>query len=298
MNQFQNPNFEDQNNPQVPSGEPMTPGVQQPTSMEEGNAEVLRVWDIQNQQATEGSVGSEGEETTPQPQVPPISQQPQTPETREAEDPIEYVRNNTPGNPETATPSKPSISQEPEGEFAQGGPPQPPVANSEEVTSQPPVTNPKVEEEKDPEDLKQEINSIKQELDSLREKLHSFETLLPDLLVGRKIKDYTDYPDQEPKILSGSGREMILPLGIVTVKFGKREFKKALEDAIPVDEDTYILRYMSERQREDGSQAEPRLLKFTKEQIDKCYSKIQQNEQQTQVSGQQYRQPPTAPEQF
>jgi hypothetical protein len=272
MNQFQDPSFEGKNNSQVPSEGPMTPQVQQPTSTEEG--------------------------TSPQPQVPPTSQQPQTPEIPETDNPFDFVRRNTPGNPDNTTPSKPAISQEPEGEVAQEIAPQAPVVNSQEVEPQQTVPNFEVEDEKAPEDLKQEIDSIKQELDSLKEKLDSLETLLPDLLDGRKIKDYTDYPsDLEPKILSGSGREMILPFGIVTVKFGKMEFKKALENAMPVDENTYILRYMSERKREDGSQAEPRLLKFTKEQIDKCYSKIQQEEQQTQITGQQYQQPPVA-EQF
>jgi hypothetical protein len=271
MNQFQNPKFESQNNPQVPPGEPMTPGVQQPTSMEEGNAEVLRVWDIQNQQATNESTTPERKETAPQsqaqPQVPPISEQPATSET---DDPLEYIRGNTPRNPDTFTPSSPEIS------------PDPAKSAEKEVTPQPPVTTSETEKEDSQEDLKKEIASVKE--------------LLSALLEERKVKDFTVYPREllNPEITSYSGREMIKPFGIQTVRFGYEEFKNALDNAMVLDENTYILKYLSERPREDGSQPEPRLLKCTKEQVDTWKTEIERKEQQTQIAGQQYQQPPTA----
>lgn len=282
MNQYQNPVFGGNNPSPDSSVEPITPQNQEPVFPQEGTSEVLRVWDAHNQQSNDGGVMSEREEATPQDQVPSLSEQPQTPEMPETDNPQKFIQDNTPGNPDLSTPPSPTISPDPERNIEQ-----------QEVSPQQSVTNPKVEEEETSEDLRQELNSVKQELDSVKQSFDSLKTLLSDSLAGRKIKDFTDYPSQEPKILTSSpGREMILPLGTITVKFGNMEFKKALENAISLDEKTYILRYMSERPREDESQPEPRLLKFTKEQIDKCNSKIQQEDQQTQIAGQQ--QPPPA----
>jgi hypothetical protein len=238
MDQFQNPSLESQD----PSGVPSTgPEVAQ----KEGNEEFLRVLDAQTKQPIE----EQGQEPkpTPQPevtqhQVPPVSEGAQAREVEETDDPMEYIRRNTPGN----------------------------------------LGTPQVEKEGPQENLKEELNSVKE--------------LLSAFLGGKKIKDLTEYPEEllNPEVFtSSSGREMFKPFGIQTIRFGYEEFKKSLESAMSLDEETYILRYMSERPREDGSRPEPRLLKCTKEQVDKWKSVIQQREQQTQVSGQPYQQPPT-----
>lgn len=257
MNQFQNPSFEGQNNSQA----------QQPTTPQEGNAEVLRVWDAQNQQATTEGITPKRDEATPQPQVPPVSEDFSAPE---ADDPLEYVRNNTPGNRGTSSPVSPEISTNPA------------MRSEEELT--PPITNPETEKEDPQEDLKAELASVKE--------------LLSALLEERKVKDLTVYPREllNPEVITtSSGREMIKPFGIQTVRFGYEEFKKALDTAMALDESTYILKYISERQREDGSQPEPRLLKCSKEQVDRWKAEIERKEQggqQTRMSGQPYQQPP------
>jgi hypothetical protein len=272
MDQFQNPSLESQSPSEVPSTGPEV--AQQPVSQQEGNEEFLRVLDAQTQQQP---TQEQGQEPTPQPevtqpQVPPVSEVPQTPEveeTEETDDPMEYIRRNTPGNPDNSTPQvNPEVPQEPR------------VVTPEETPQ--PVNNPQIEEEGPQENLKEELNSVKE--------------LLSAFLEGKKIKDLTEYPEEllNPEVFtSSSGREMFKPFGIQTIRFGYEEFKKSLESAMSLDEETYILRYMSERPREDGSRPEPRLLKCTKEQVDKWKSVIQQREQQTQVSGQPYQQPPT-----
>lgn len=165
------------------------------------------------------------------------------------ENPIEFIRENTPSNEPVNT--EPSIL-EPKG------------ANEEAILDS--------KEEAEPTD---DIVTMKE--------------LLVALLDNQKIRDFSDFPPEmtNPQFYTAesSGREMIQPFGIDKIRFGLDEFSKALKTSIPLDENTYLLKYISGRTTNDGKSIKPRFLKCTKDQVEKWDKVIQEKNQtsQTQV---------------
>jgi hypothetical protein len=108
----------------------------------------------------------------------------------------------------------------------------------------------------------------------LREQLAFVKDLLGVLIASKKIRNYSDYPDEitQPTFhtSTASGREMILPFGKFTntVRFGLAEFKKALDNALKLNEESIILTYQSERVGSTGQKPQPRYLKFSEKQVE------------------------------
>jgi hypothetical protein len=244
---------------QNPGAIPSTPDIQEvnhPVTPKEGGDEILRVWDIQSEQSEQNPDPTHPETTyadpgspraeadIPQPGVIPNTQE--TPKTEEkAYDPISFIRGETPHN------------SEPEEKVLPTNPPEfKPV---------------------------QQESTVNPEMESLEKQLVSVKELVSVLLNNQKIRDFTVFPvelgNPEVFISENSGREMIKPFGIEAIRFGFAEFKVALDNALFLEENTYILKYLSERPREDGSTPEPKYLKCTSEQIKKWKDYVQETEQ-------------------
>ena len=281
MDQYQNPSFEVGNSSQVPNINPGLPQnfensstptgevPSQPVTSQQGGEEVLRVWDINNQQRQQ--VESASQETQQEQNLPPQQPTytdpvipgtepitPQIEETPETDNPINFIRQETPSNDEYVSAQEPRIQQN------ISAPEEP------EFTPVPETTT-----------LKSEFVETDNK-EPLEKKLDSLKDLIVAILDDQKVKDLADYPSEllNPEVFgSSSGRKMIKPFDIQTVRFGYTEFKKALENPMFLDDNTYILKYLSERPRDDGSTPEPRYLKCTKEQVDRWKEFVQETDQ-------------------
>ncbi|MDD4382509.1 MAG: hypothetical protein PHE21_04200 [Candidatus Dojkabacteria bacterium] len=190
------------------------------------------------------------------------SQTPQQPS--ETDDPLGYIRENTPSNDTPNVAMQAEIpSQEP---TVEPNPVTPTSSYQPEIAPEAPLATPESREKEQ----------------SLQEQLNSVKEMLSLVLEDKKVKDFTNYPMEmvNPEIYTpeDSTREMIKPFGIMTVRFGYPEFKKALENPLALNEDTYILKYLSGRIRKDGSSPEPKFYKCTKEQVNKWRAEIERVE--------------------
>jgi hypothetical protein len=186
--------------------------------------------------------------------------EPQIPTARlETDDPMGFIRQNTPNNdiPVEALQEKPFVESKP---FAPNNYPPEVVPETPSVST---------ESEEKEHDLKEQLNAVKE--------------LLSVVLENQEIRDYGVFPVEmvNPQIYTSenSQREMIRPLSIDKIKFGYKEFKEALNNALALNETTYILKYLSGRVGQDGNNIKPKFLKFKKEQVDKLRTEIDKVEQ-------------------
>ena len=138
------------------------------------------------------------------------------------------------------------------------------------------------------------VESDSKERPEQGEDLTTMKELLAALLDNQKIRDFSDFPPEMTKpgfyTAESSGREMIKPFGIDRIRFGLDQFSEALKNSVPLDGDTYILKYVSGRKTSDGKDTKPKFLKCTREQVEKWTKEVQGRDQtsQTQIPDTNY----------